>query len=400
MFTDRRVKILYAIVTACGLTIRILFILRAEWPGPGDASSRYYPAAVNLLAGRGLSWQTSPPYLINTFDVPGYPLFAAGVIFVFGDSIFPVAIVQLILELLTIALVWIISKEIGLSDNARAAAVAVALICPVIPFFNARLLTETLATCALAFLLYCSIRIVKSTGALWTALFGATAGLMLMIRPDMIICVALLFAACVVIARSWTTGLIIPGLIVLCLVPWTLRNYRLTGEILPLGRVAEQTNDPYVKWLDTWVDDPALIESFWWHRQMDPSTDYRAKADAAISERPIYTRLFVPAKRATLTWAKMPGYFSPGQKPFVYAFWFLFSALICAGLALYLRDHPGAGALLACVIVGRFALPVLSAIGAEPRYLIETLPACFILAGLACATIWQRFKPKLSPTKR
>jgi hypothetical protein len=103
------------------------------------------------------------------------------------------------------------------------------------------------------------------------------------------------------------------ALLIACSLPllslWALRNYVEFGAVRPLGRVVEQTGEPYVAWLNTWVDDPRYVHTHWWHRNENaPQIDFAAAAVRARTERPLQTLLVVPTKRLMMTWIRLPSY--------------------------------------------------------------------------------------------
>jgi hypothetical protein len=215
--------------------------------------------------------------------------------------------------------------------------------------------------------------------------------------------------------------------LILVLVPWAIRCHRELGSAWPLGRAAVQAGSAYARWLSTWVDDPVL-QPFWW-RALDPATpgrfpeeklpdgQARARAEAALAqarragyftpaseeafrelsrqavrERPLRALVLVPLKRTTLAWLRLPGYISDRrEKVLVYGYWIALLAAGGLGLLRALR-HRSAAMTAAALVLGRSLLPLTSGIAVEPRYVVEALPALFVLAALTAgphlASLW------------
>ncbi len=205
------------------------------------------------------------------------------------------------------------------------------------------------------------------------------------------------------------------------LVPWTLRSLVVFGRFQPLGEVAGRTRVGYVRWLDTWVDNPrdeSIYAGEWdkavsvprekiddpdeWARanqaytiaslrgfdDIEATGTYSALAREAIHKRPFKTLIVVPGIRAAKTWADMPfgGIGVPQRKPAIaltILFWWLLTPCALLGISrVPFLKHAPLGVLLA-ILIGRLVLPLISSYGAEARYLIEALPVCFVFAAVA-----------------
>jgi hypothetical protein len=200
--------------------------------------------------------------------------------------------------------------------------------------------------------------------------------------------------------------------------PWMVRNYRLFREPRPLGGTAGQTHSAYVDWLDTWADDPIYLDRYWWNAlnstyppefpagklagdekqraenalvlartqrsfSGEPMQVFAELAEKAKHDRPWRSTVIVPARRLVMTWVRMPfSIESTSGKRITYVFWIGFLGLGIIGLWVALTWPKRVVWIPIMMVVGRAALPLLSFLATEPRYMLEALPACFILGAL------------------
>lgn len=427
---DRRIQYICLAILALALLARLsLAMLPVRLAG--DAAERYDPMARNLIAGRGFSKATEPPYIAATSDPPGYPVFVAAIYALTGGSLRAVVILQIALELATLFLVYSICIRWGLSMRGRWAALLFGALCPFLPLFSAQIYTEVLATFLLTLTLYLLARSVADRSLKWWFAVGLTSGVGLLVRPDLLPAILLASIVAVSVHRSSESLVIsrrlrlgravgracITGAVCLAvLFPWTLRNYQLTNEVRPFGDIAAQSREAYPRWLSTWLDDPQLLHLYWWNpieikefppskipddereraeqaiRQAQaqlslngqPSQEFDALAAKARSERPVRTIILVPLRRALMTVLRVPSSVSDGLwKILVYLYWLALIGCLMVGAIRGLRRRNFIVLIPLALIIGRLALPIASALGSEPRYLLEALPSCFILAAYA-----------------
>jgi hypothetical protein len=200
--------------------------------------------------------------------------------------------------------------------------------------------------------------------------------------------------------------------------PWTARNYRAFHELRPLGGTAGQTHSAYVDWLNTWADDPVYLDRYWWNalnstypaefpagklvgdekQQADnalalarsqgtfagkPMQVFAGLAENAKHDRPWQSYVAVPVRRFAMTWIRMPS--SVESKPgraIAYTFWVGLLGLTLIGLYGALSWQNRVVCIPLMMVFGRAVLPLLSFLATEPRYMLEALPACFILSVL------------------
>ncbi len=433
-------KVLVIIVLSIAFLIR-LSVAASDIPLLGDAKTRYDPIANNLLDGHGFSRDTAPPYRAQNFDQPGYPVVLASIYSVTNRSKRAVVLFQLFLELLVLLPVVWIARELKMARAAQILAVAIGLISPFLAKYAGLVLSEVVVTLVISLACYAFMRAVNESPhdkLTWWALAGLTSGFSLLIRADTLIVVVLMSAVAIILARpssvKWRliqTSILIISL-ALTLAPWTLRNYLRFKTFKPLGSVANQAGLPYVRWLNTWLDDPADLKPFWWDAMREdepppsfpagkvPDDEARNRAASALllareqktmtgeptrqfqelsaeatRQRPFQTFVFVPAKRVIKTWFhpqinQVPRLMGT-RLPFfaLQGLWLVLSGFTVLGMVHALRLKRYSVLLLAAVIGGRILLPLISSLGADPRLLVETLPAIYVLSALGIYAVWE-----------
>jgi 4-amino-4-deoxy-L-arabinose transferase-like glycosyltransferase len=427
---DRRVQYICLAILALAVLARLSLVIPSVRLA-GDAAERYDPVARNLAAGRGFSKAIEPPYIAETSDPPGYPVFVAAIYIIAGGSLRAVVFLQVVLDLATLFLINVICINWGLSRRGRWAAILFGALCPFLPLYSAQIYTEVLATFLLTLTLYLLARTVADKSLRWWMAVGVTSGAGLLVRPDLLPAIVLTCIVAAFVHRSSETlarpyrqrfgralgRVCIAGAMCLAvLLPWTLRNYQLTGDVRPFGDIAAQSREAYPRWLSTWLDDPQLLHLYWWNpieikefpalkipddereragraiRQAQdqlslngqPSQEFDALAAQASAERPLRTFILVPLRRTLMTVLRVPSSVSDGfGKLLVYLYWLALIGCLMVGVTRGLRRRNFIILLPLTLIIGRLALPLASALGAEPRYLFEALPACFILAAYA-----------------
>jgi hypothetical protein len=398
----------------------------------GDGEWRYQPLALAIVAGHGFAVKPGDPPEPNCVDVPGYPVFLATVYRLSTSDAATVA-AQLLLELGTLWLLYLLARR-GSKPSARL-AVGIAWVCPMLAVYSRHVLAGPLA--AFLSMLYCLLLVrSRSTSEVnanrsWAAA-GFCGALLVLVRVDAYAFVLLTapFVALWDRLGDWAArrslGVFALSFL-LGLAPWTIRQYVSCGVLELPGRAQyARAQNAYFDWLDTWLDDPRLIEPYGYHAY-DPAgpLDFHshhlddeaervaarrglaalkqgrkdegfAEFDRLLLEAPnrrsLGYRVSIRVKRTALTWLLVPALVpSAAGRPVVlvaYAGWsvVLFAALV--GLLHSLRSPSLTVLLFGALAASRTAMPFVGGWAAVPAYLVPAFPAVFGLAGIGGAWLW------------
>lgn len=262
----------------CGLLVRVLFI-RHSARIDGDTLI-YGDIAKNLMEkgvyGFSLREGVAQPTLIR---LPGYPLFLLACFRVFGVEHYgAVMYVQAIIDLVTCLLVSLTTGKL-FGRGAGVAVLWLAVLCPFSANYVAAPLTETLSLFCVAVVFF-GFQRWKERGcgfSWWIAVIGAGLGFAVVLRPEQG-----LLAAAVLPAMGWVVwreGRGVRGispviatafLVILPLVPWTLRNWETFHVFQPLAPryatdVGETVPFGFQRWYRTWAIDFVSTEDVYWN---------------------------------------------------------------------------------------------------------------------------------------
>lgn len=172
---------------------------------------------------------------------PLYGLFLAGIYGMFGHAPAIARIAQAILGTLTCWIIYLIGCKMGRGD-ARVGLMAAGLfaIYPLFAFFPAVLMAETLLVFSTTASFACYLRFSQQSTPMRAMAFGAAVGVSALCKP-----VLLPWLLPVLAAWAWRAHLsrtqraariaVIIGSVIAVIAPWTVRNYALSGEIVPIS---------------------------------------------------------------------------------------------------------------------------------------------------------------------
>jgi 4-amino-4-deoxy-L-arabinose transferase-like glycosyltransferase len=377
----------------------------------GDAAE-YQRITTNLLAGRGFSSAAPGDSLWHptSWRTPGYPLFLAAHQVVFGEARAPLAarVTQAGLDAASALLVIALGCELGFSASVARLAGLLYAVHPLACLQVVPLGTEALVTLLLAASMLLAYRAVGSPGVVRGLAIGLLFGVLLMIRPT-----AQFFAPilCVFLLAPWewrsaaarggahrgarlATAAAFGLALVLVLVPWTVRNYRVHGAFVPfstLGGVVLYEGVGAIRTGDWW-SMPGLhsIPAEDWARwrelgEVAGEKHMRTRALGVIREHPID---YVKSTGAKLVrfWLQV----SAGYGRLSWRSWAAGALQACVlflAIVAFIR-HRGAwvwkGLLLWLLVLYHSALYSLTV--AEVRYSYALLPYVLLPAALTLAS--------------
>ena len=225
-----------ALFTLLAIALLLQILIVAFLPNIADAgdTKQYWSIATNLKHTGHYSFDGVNPTRMRQ---PLYPLFLAGVRAVFGDSFLPVQIVQIVLNLLTIVVMYLLVMEIW---NKRVAFLFLLLMAFYVPLLmtSVTIMTESLFTLLLVASIYFLVLAMKEQHK-WLALAsGIAVGLGIITRPVVLpLPVVLIAVLCLPFFRLqplWRK-MVLPSTLVAIgcisvLLPWGIRNQQQFGE--------------------------------------------------------------------------------------------------------------------------------------------------------------------------
>lgn len=172
----------------------------------------YYAIAHNLAAHGVFSQDEKPPLTPDTWRTPGYPLFLAFFMFLFGDSSAMLVVVQQLLSVLNVLLLFSIVRRIardarkdpGTGETrwiGERGAMIVAILFLVEPFrllYSLWLMSTTLFVTVLLLTWLVWLRTLESRRWEWFGLLGTLSGLLILVRPVGILVPAALFPGLII----------------------------------------------------------------------------------------------------------------------------------------------------------------------------------------------------------
>ena len=238
-------------------------------PGIHDQVS-YDALASSLLAGRGYSFTENwyPFTLANTPTAHWsfiYPLYLAGIYEVIGYHPLVARLVQGILGgALICFLVYLIGRRVA-DEATGLVGAALAAVYGYFIYYNVALMTETFFIVLVLFSLYLSLEIrEKPTVARW-ALLGLVLGLATLLRQTILLFIPFLLLWLFRELRTrevhWWHFAIPVIIITLMIAPWTIRNYLVYHQFLPLnsnaGYALYASNNPNLG--SDWRNDVVVV---------------------------------------------------------------------------------------------------------------------------------------------
>ena len=212
-------------------------------PGIQDQVS-YDALARSLLAGQGFSF-TQKWYPFTPANTPtahwsfAYPLYLAGVYTVFGYHPLVARLLQGIVGSAMISLlVYLIGRRV-MDERTGLVAAGLTAIYGYFIYYNVALMTETFFIVCVLLSLYLSLQLKEQpTLGRWVGL-GLTLGVATLLRQTILLFVPFLMVWLFVELKNgpvrWWHFSIPVVIMTLMIAPWTIRNYKVYQQFLPLN---------------------------------------------------------------------------------------------------------------------------------------------------------------------
>jgi Dolichyl-phosphate-mannose-protein mannosyltransferase len=244
-----------------GLGFRIAYLILAPQRQPVSDDGFYWATAQSLAHGDGYTYQGRPA----TAWMPGFPILLASWVWIFGARVWVMRLLLALLSAATVPVVWRTSRRWFGPRVAWWSTLGFAVF-PPMWFFATALLSETPA-------IFFVLLVLDFAGQLrrrfdWLRAFGLGASYvaLLYLKPEFVFLGPLYLG--VALARPLV--LVRRAAVVMCflgavsLTPWTLRNWRLYHEFIPLkttGGITLWWASQHPPILEVDLADPRFIDA-------------------------------------------------------------------------------------------------------------------------------------------
>lgn len=364
---------------------------------PGDADG-YWGLAKALAEGREYAYYTPPRRVLR---MPGFPALLAVSIKMFGDSQRPARLLLAAVGALGSAAVYWLGRAL-FSESIGLTAALITAIVPTFIGFSPLILSETAFAVALVASLApaaIAAQRMRTAGSLLTVicpatLCGALVGLANYLRPSWLLAAPLLGLVLIIAgranARSWMAAGAIVAAMFVTLLPWGLRNQRVTGHFLLTtlwmgpslydSLSPEATGDSDM----AFYDRENLLGRM---SEYDVDREYRDRAVAYAKAN--------PGRAIELAFIKLGRYWKPWPNASQFDHWYVKCAVLVSSVPLWIavayaifRGRPGWIAIALTVGPILYFSAVHTVFVGSLRY---RLPAEYPLAVLA-AVGWQTWR--------
>ncbi|MHB1461305.1 MAG: ArnT family glycosyltransferase [Armatimonadota bacterium] len=320
--------VLICCAIAAGLAM--VYIHRMDTPDRLTADALdYHNLAMQLLREHSYG---------STYRVPAYPALLALVYAVTGPNLPAVYLVQAMLFVASLVLVYTIAYKLVRKETTSLIALAVCILWP--PFWRSLtdVLTETLALFLVTATVWQILSCIEKASVGRCLAAGILLAMATLCKAVMI--PYILIAALLVLMPkgakkpNWAGAFILLVAASVCLGAWTVRNYRVTGEIIPVA-----TGGGFNFWLGNWSP---YYHHVWVWQDYPPELARELAGKTEVEQDKIFTRVAV--KQMT-------------REPLTAAGMFIqkFSDLWLAGFGRDVESLP-----TPVRAIGRFSIPKLS----------------------------------------
>ncbi|MFH0924639.1 MAG: glycosyltransferase family 39 protein [bacterium] len=235
LISDNNPKKTIIILCSMGILVRLLYVFQIKAIPHSDMAT-YESLARNILQLKAYTLNWCGPYYLPPF----YPIFLASIFLLFKNSILAVRLTQAVIGGITCILIYFIGKKVTDKKVAIFASL-IAIFFDVLVFYTGLLLVETLMGFFICLMIWMLLKIKKrierDKGSwLLSLLTGILIGIASLTKPiilPFILFILLWLFISIgikkVVFKNFTW--IVLGSI-LILLPWVIRNYRISGKIL------------------------------------------------------------------------------------------------------------------------------------------------------------------------
>jgi len=203
---------------------------------PTADAGDYHRLATGLVQGHGY---VNSAGVSTAWRPPVYPLFLAGIYKLVGIDVQRATIVQAVVGSLTV-LMLIALGAMMIGWRPALLAGVIAAIYPGFVWLPRLLLSENLSLFLLLLILCVAILYFRTSQIIWMIVFGVLCALSTLVRgANLLLPIALAAGLLITRFRNWKLLIaplaVMTVVFVLTLLPWTIRNYRVFHEFVPIA---------------------------------------------------------------------------------------------------------------------------------------------------------------------
>jgi len=223
------------LIVFLALLVRVVYVLYIPQVEVGADAHNYNQTAISLIEqGEFLDWKLHHKII----RPPGYPLFLAGVYLLSGYSYLAVRLWQVFFGALTAVFIYLICIRLFKKRKIALLACALAGLHPALIGYTGLLYTEAMFTFLLVVFIYFLQRAVLDGSYFDFAFSGIFLGLAALTSSRIMYFPFLFLMLCWFFPRSKKAlikqWLLVLSFMLLTVVPWTIRNYIVTGKVILL----------------------------------------------------------------------------------------------------------------------------------------------------------------------
>lgn len=219
-------------VMGCALLLRLAWVIWMNAAGMHQTSDAawYMERAVSIAQGHGYAIDGVP----TAYWPVGYPGFLAIIVGIAGAHPFAAMLVNVALQGCMLLLAYLIARRLFASERIARGALLLLAIHPNGIAYSSLLLSENLF---LPLMLLATLLLMKEReGLYWGIAAGIVYGLASLVKPQALFLPVLTIAALWLTGRKearlrswWRPALVVNAMMILTVLPWTLRNHGLYG---------------------------------------------------------------------------------------------------------------------------------------------------------------------------
>lgn len=366
--------------------------------------------AVNLTAGK---WMVTADNLPTAFRTPGYPFFLASLYTLFGHSMAVARAGNILLGALTAVLLFPLGVDMFERRRIGWLAALFGAMYPILIYMAGEIYSEILAIflATLAVVLYAAE--LRRPSRWRAAAAGLILGMELMVRPNIVFAlpfIILWFFLCASRQRALKLSAWLVVMLLVFVIPWTLRNYAVFNEFVPLttqtgvkiwqGNNALADGSGLEPTAQTWHDGPVPDRFFMGWQALGETESSRRFLNVALTwmqAHPLELVLLVPQKIIRL-WSPMAFTTSSNRQlpaipqGIVLIPWVLFLLSALWGAVVFRREWR--------ILFGLYALCLAVNLEAAltfggTRYALPMAPALLLLSAAGIDWLFERTMPRV-----